>query len=66
MVVEIKSIFNEQLKDDNTNFKFLQFTGTGIVPKVSASYQWTPKEIAGKADRPMYVLLEMNLDNEVK
>ena len=69
VVAEIKSIFNEKLKDDDTNFKFLQFTGTGtkslIVPKVSASYQWTPKEVAGRADRPVYVLLEKNLDNEV-
>ena len=51
VVAEIKSTFNEKLRDDDTNFKFLQFTGTDakslIVPKVSASYQWTLKEVAG-------------------
>ena len=69
VVAEIKSIFNDTLKDEDCTFKFLQFTGTGtkslIVPKVSASYQWTPKEVAGRADRPVYVLLQKDLCNEV-
>ena len=59
VVAEIQSIFSEKLRDENCDFKFLQFTGTGtkslIVPKVSASYQWTPKEVAGQADRPVTV-----------
>ena len=67
VVSEILSTFSEVMKDDH--FKFLQFTGTGtkslVVPKVSASYQWTPKEIAGWADRPIYLLLQKDLDNEV-
>ena len=54
VVAEILSTFSEVMKDDD--FKFLEFTGTGtkflVVPKVSASYQWTPKEVAGQADRP--------------
>ena len=29
VVAEIKSIFNEKLKDEDCDFKFLQFTGTG-------------------------------------
>ena len=52
------------------DFKFLQFTGTGtkslVIPKVSASYQWMPKEIAGRADRPIYLLLQKDLENEVQ
>lgn len=69
VVEEINSTFSEIMKDENCNFKFLQFTGTGtkslIVPKVSASYEWTPKEVAGRADRPIYLLLQKDLDNEV-
>ena len=77
----MKSIFSEvlqgkdctfkflQFTGEDCTFKFLQFTGTGtkllIVPKVSASYQWTPKEVAGRADRPVYLLLQKNLDNEL-
>ena len=69
VVAEMKSTFSEVLRGEDCTFKFLQFTGTGtkslIVPKVSASYQWTPKEVAGRADRPVYLLLQKNLDNEV-
>ena len=66
IVVEILSTFSEVMKDDD--FKFLQFTGTGtkslVVPKVSASYQWTPKEVAGLG-HAIYLLLQKDLDNEV-
>lgn len=69
VVAEIKSIFSEIFKDEDCSFKFLQFTGTGtkslIVPKVLASYQWTPREVAGRADRPVYLLLQKELYNEV-
>ena len=34
--------------------------------KVSSSYTWTPKEVAGRADRPIYLLLLADLKNEVK
>lgn len=67
VVSEIKTTFSDIMKNDD--FKFLQFTGTGtkslMIPKVSASYQWMPKEVAGRADRPIYLLLQTDLDNEV-
>ena len=69
VVAEMKSTFSEVLQGEDCTFKFLQFTRAGtkslIVPKVSPSYQWTPKEVAGRADRPVYLLLQKNLDNEV-
>ena len=69
VIAEMKSIFSEVLRGKDCTFKFLQFTGTGtkllIVPKVSASYQWTPKEVAGRADMPVYLQIQKNLDNEV-
>ena len=67
VIAEIRTTFNDVMKDDD--FKFLQFTGTGakslLIPKVSVSYQWTPKEVADQADRPVYLLLQKDLDNEV-
>ena len=69
VVAEMKSIFSEILQGEDCTFKFLQFIGTGtkslIALKVSTSYQWTPKEVAGRADRSVYLLLQKNLDNEV-
>ena len=69
VVAEMKSTFSEVLQGEDCTFKFLQFTGAGtkslIVPKVSPSYQWTPKEVAGRADRPVYLFLQNNLENEV-
>ena len=67
---EIRSVFEDAMgKDDSFPFNFLQVTGTGtkslILPKVSASYKWTPKEVAGRADRPLYILLRNHMNNEV-
>ena len=68
VITEVRSTFTESV-NENVNFKFLQFTGTGtkslVVPKVSASYKWGPKEVAGRADRPVYLLLQDDLENEV-
>ena len=59
----------EVLQGEDCTFIFLKFTRAGtkslIVPKVSLSYQWTTKEVARRADRPVYLLLQKNLDNEV-
>lgn len=67
---EIRSVFEDAMdKDDSFPFNFLQVTGTGtkslILPKVSASYKWTPKEVAGRADRPLYILLRRHMKDEV-
>ena len=67
---EMRSVFEDAMdKDDSSPFNFLQVTGTGskslIVPKVSASYKWTPKEVAGHADRPLYILLKRAMKDEV-
>lgn len=60
VIAEIRSTFSDNVTED-VQFQFLQFTGTGtkslMVPKVSSSYKWTPKEVAGRADRPIYLLL---------
>lgn len=65
---EIRSTFKDSIHDSN-QFKFLQVTGVGskslMVPKLSASYKWTPKEVAGRADKPIYVLLENDIADEV-
>ena len=65
---EIRSTFQDSIHDSN-RFKFLQVTGVGskslMVPKLSASYKWTSKEVAGRADKPIYVLLENDIANEV-
>ena len=69
VITEIRSTFSENVTED-IQFQFLQFTGTGtkslMIPKVSSSYTWTPKEVAGRADRPIYLLLLADLKNEVK
>lgn len=67
---EIRSVFEDVMdKDDSFPFNFLQVTGTGskslILPKVSASYKWTPREVAGRADRPLYILLKRHMKDEV-
>ena len=67
---EVRSAFNDATGGDNSfPFKFLQIAGTGskslMVPRVSASYKWTPREVAGRADRPIYILLEKDLKDEV-
>ena len=67
---EMRSVFEDAMdKDDSSPFNFLQVTGTGskllIIPKVSASYKWTPKEVAGRADRPLYILLKRAMKDEV-
>ena len=68
VVAEICSTFSDLTED--IQFQFLQFTGTGtkslMIPKVSSSYKWTPKEVAERADRPIYLLLLADLKNEVK
>ena len=68
VLVEIRSTFKDSMHDSN-QFKFLQVTGVGskslMVPKLSASYKWTLKEVAGQADKPIYVLLENDIANEV-
>jgi len=68
VLAEIRSTFHDNL-DENTWFKFLQVTGVGskslMIPKLSASYKWTPKEVAGRADRPIYVLLQDDIAYEV-
>ena len=69
VVAEMKSTFSKVLQGEDCTFKFLQFTGAGTnvikSTKVSPLYQWMPKEVAGRADRPVYLLLQKNLDNEV-
>ena len=64
VVSEIKTTFSDVMKNDD-----FKFTGTGtkslMIPKVSASYQWTPKEVGGRAHRLIYLLLQTDLDNEV-
>ena len=67
---EMRSVFEDAMdKDDSSPFNFLQVTGTGskslIVPKVSASYKWTRKEVAGRADRPLYIVLKRAMKDEV-
>ena len=56
--------------DNSCPFKFLQIARTGskslMVPRVSASYKWTPSKVAGHADRPIYILLEKDLKDEVQ
>ena len=68
VITEVRSTFVESVSE-NINFKFLQFTGTEtkslVVPKVSAFFKWGPKEVAGRADRPVYLLLQDDLKNEV-
>lgn len=68
VIEEMRSTFIESV-NENVNFKFLQCTGTGtkslVIPKVSSSYKWGPKEVAGRAGRPIYLLLQDDLENEV-
>lgn len=49
VIAEICLTFSDNVTED-VQFQFLQFTGTGtkslMVPKVSSSYKWTPKEVA--------------------
>ena len=58
---EIISTFQDIIHDSN-RFKSLQVTRAGLkslmVPKLLASYKWTPKEVARRADKPTYALLE--------
>jgi len=60
VLAEIRSTFHDSL-DENTWFKFLQETEVGskslMISKLSASYKWALKKVAGQADRPIYVLL---------
>ena len=66
---EIRSTFNNATGDKSLLFKFLQITGTGrkslMIPMVSNSYKWTPKEVAGRADKPVYIIMEQVLKDEV-
>jgi len=68
VLAKIRSTFHDSI-DENTRFKFLQVMGVGskslMIPKLSASYKWTPKEVAGRADRPIYVLLQDDIAYEV-
>ena len=68
VLAEIRSTFSETVPGD-AQFKFLQFTGTGtkslMIPKISSSYKWTPKEVARRANRPIYLLLQSDLACEV-
>ena len=66
---EIRSTFNNATGDKSFSFRFLQITGTGkkslMIPMVSNSYKWTPKEVAGRADKPVYIIMENVLKDEV-
>ena len=45
-------------------------TGAGtkslVVPALSSSFKWTPKEVAGRADSTIYILCKRKLKNEVQ
>ena len=65
---EIRSVFSEPMNADAT---FLQMTGAGtkslVVPALSSSFKWTPKEVAGRADSTtIYILCKRKLKNEVQ
>ena len=67
---EIKSTFRNATNEGMLfTFKFLQLTGAGkkslMIPVVSNSYKWTPKEVAGHADKTIYILLDNELRDEV-
>ena len=57
---EIRSVFSDVMNANASfPFKILLPTGSGtkslMVPSLSASYKWTPKEVAGKADSSIYI-----------
>lgn len=67
---EIRSVFSEAMgNDSNFPFEILQLAGTGIksliVPALSSSFKWTPKEVAGRYDSTIYILCKKNIANEV-
>lgn len=66
---EIRSTFNNATGGESFSFKFLQITGTGkkslMIPMVSNSYKWTPKEVADCADKLVYIIMEKVLKDEV-
>ena len=67
---EIRSVFNTAM-NENPEFpvKIMMATGSGTkcltIPAQSSSFQWTPKEVAGRADSCIYVLAMEPLKNEV-
>ena len=71
MYAEIRSVFREAMGDDGSfPFKVLLPTGSGTkalaIPSLSASFKWTPKEVAGKSGSLIYILAEKALTNEVR
>lgn len=56
--------------DPNFPFDILQSTGSGtkslVVPALSSSFKWTPKEVAGRGDSTVYILCRKALKIEVK
>lgn len=67
---EVRTVFKDAMGDDpNFPFNFLVPTGGGskslTKPVVSASFKWTSKEVAGRADSTIYILAGKELKNEV-
>ena len=67
---EIRSVFSEPMGSDTAfPFDILQLTGAGtkslVIPALSSSFKWTPKEVTGRGDSTVYILCKKNLTNEV-
>ena len=70
LFAEVCSVFSNAMGDNvSFLFTFLVPTGGGsktlTKPVVSATFKWTPKEVAGKADSTIYILAGKELKNEV-
>ena len=67
---EIRSVFSKPMGNDAMfPFDILQLTGSGtkslVIPALSSSFKWTPKEVAGRADSTIYIMCKKKLKNEV-
>ncbi len=70
-----EEVFNELFfcgpmqNESNFPFDILQLAGSGtkslVVPALSSSFKWTPKEVAGRYDSTVYILCKKNIMNEV-
>ncbi len=67
---EIRSVFcGPKQNESNFPFDILQLAGSGtkslVVPALSSSFKWTPKEVAGRYDSTVYILCKKNIMKEI-
>ena len=67
---EIRSVLQDVIENDaHFPFKILLSIGSGTkclaIPSLSGTYKWTQREVAGRADTCIYILVEKDLKNEV-